>query len=71
MEQGKVVSGELVSVEQTRIRINYSVSAKGVFQPDITSEAETVETAMANLDKAKASLYAWAEGQGYKTEVIG
>ncbi len=31
MEQGKVVSGELVSVEQTRIRINYSVSAKGVF----------------------------------------
>ena len=31
--------------EQTRVRINYKVSAKGVFQPDVTAEAETVETA--------------------------
>ena len=58
-------------LEQTRIRINFSISAKGVFQPDITSEAETVDTALANLDKAKKSLYDWAAAQGYKTEVIG
>jgi hypothetical protein len=30
-----------------------------------------VDTAMANLDKAKKSLYDWASAQGYKTEVIG
>lgn len=56
-------------LEQTRIRINFTVSAKGVFQPDITSEAETVDTAMANLGYAKQSLYDWATAQGYKTEV--
>ncbi len=38
--------------EQTRVRIAYKVSAKGVFQPDVTSEAETVETAMENLRKS-------------------
>lgn len=55
--------------EKTRVRINFSVSAKGVFQPDVTSEAETVETAMYNLDKAHKSLNAWAIAQGYKEEV--
>ena len=38
--------------EQTRIRIAYKVSAKGTFQPDVTSEAETVDTAMINLRQA-------------------
>ncbi|HUT43396.1 MAG TPA: hypothetical protein VMW95_03585 [Desulfobacterales bacterium] len=38
--------------EQTRIRIAYKVSAKGQFQPDVTSEAETVKTAMLNLTEA-------------------
>ena len=57
--------------EQTRIRINYSVSAKGVFQPDITSEAETVATAMANLDEANTQLNNWALAKGIiKEEVI-
>ncbi len=57
--------------EQTRIRINYSVSAKGVFQPDITSEAETVATAMANLDEANTQLNNWALTKGIiKEEVI-
>ena len=57
--------------EQTRIRINYSVSAKGVFQPDITSEAETVATAMANLDEATTQLNNWALTKGIiKEEVV-
>jgi len=46
--------------EQTRVRINFKISAKGEFQPDITAEAETVETAMENLKKAHAELDAWA-----------
>ena len=57
--------------EQTRIRINFSVSAKGVFQPDITSEAETVATAIANLDEANTQLNNWALTKGIiKEEVI-
>lgn len=47
--------------EQTRIRVNYKISAKGLFQPDITSEAETVETAMKNLRQAKAEMSAFAK----------
>ena len=59
-------------IEQTRIRINYSVSAKGVFQPDITSEAETVAKAMANLDEANTQLNNWALAKGIiKEEVVG
>lgn len=54
--------------EQTRIRINYKISSKGVFQPDITSEAETVDTAMANLDKAHKELMAWAMERGLKQQ---
>ncbi len=58
-------------LEQTRIRINFSVSAKGVFQPDITSEAETVATAMANLDEANTQLNNWALTKGIiKEEVV-
>ena len=58
-------------IEQTRIRINFSVSEKGVFQPDITSEAETVATAMANLDEANTQLNNWALTKGIiKEEVI-
>jgi hypothetical protein len=49
----------------TRIRINFKVSAKGAFQPDITSEAETVEIAMINLDKAHSDLLKWAAEKGY------
>lgn len=57
--------------EQTRVRINFSVSAKGVFQPDITSEAETVATAMANLDEANTQLNNWALTKGIiKEEVV-
>lgn len=50
--------------EQTRIRIAYKISAKGTFQPDVTSEAENVETAIENLKKAlhQVKLLAISEG---------
>jgi hypothetical protein len=38
--------------EDTRIRLNFTVSTKGMFQADITSEADTKETAFENLNKA-------------------
>jgi len=56
--------------EQTRIRISFTVSAKGVFQPDVTSEAETVDVAMYNLDQAHQKLEAWAIAKGYKSEEV-
>jgi hypothetical protein len=37
--------------EQVRIRVNFTVSTKGMFQADITSEAETIATAFDNLNK--------------------
>lgn len=52
--------------EQTRIRIAYKVSAKGVFQPDVTSEAETVETAMENLKRALQEVEILADKRGEK-----
>ncbi len=57
-----------VTKEQTRVRVNFKVSAKGEFQPDVTSEAETVDTAMANLDAAYNRLNTWATQNGIKTE---
>jgi len=56
--------------EQTRIRINYKVSAKGLLQPDITSEAETVDTANEKSRQGyKLKSKKWAVDSGYKTEV--
>jgi len=52
--------------EATRVRINFKVSAKGEFQPDVTSESETVETSMANLDAAYKRLERWAVENGVK-----
>lgn len=54
--------------EQTRVRVNFKVSAKGEFQPDVTSEAETVDTAMSNLDLAYQRLNTWALQNGIKAE---
>lgn len=53
------------STEKTRVRINYKISAKNLFQPDITCEAETTETAMALLDETKKKLDIWAKEQGF------
>ncbi len=57
--------------EQTRIRINFKINAKGDFQPDITSEAETVETAMANLSSAEKRLHIWAIKKGLLVVKVG
>ena len=38
--------------ELTRVRTNFTVSAAGKFQSDVTSEAETVDTGFANLNRA-------------------
>ena len=54
--------------EVTRIRIAYKVSAKGVFQPDVTSEAETVDTAMNNLKRGLEEVEALAKGRGEVSE---
>jgi|GEM_PF-3575957 len=62
---GKIIE-ETQQPEQTRIRINYTVGAKGDFKPDITSEAETIETAMENLRAAHESLEAFRVEKGYK-----
>ncbi len=50
--------------EATRIRIAYKISAKGVFIPDVTSEAETVETAIENLKEAVKSIKTFAKSEG-------
>jgi len=56
---------EEIKKEATRVRINFKLSAKGEFQPDVTSEAETVLTAMSNLKEAHAKLNAYAAEQGF------
>ena len=54
--------------EATRIRMNYKISAKGIFQSDITSEAETVETAIKNLAEATSEMEKFRIGAKFKTE---
>lgn len=50
--------------EQTRVRIAYKVSAKGVFQPDVTAEAECVETAMELMRSGYKEICKFAEENG-------
>jgi len=50
--------------EVTRIRIAYKLSAKGIYQPDVTSEAETVETAMKNLKEGLKQVKELAVSEG-------
>jgi hypothetical protein len=38
--------------EQTRVRFSFTVSAKGKFQGEITSEADTLATGIENLNHA-------------------
>lgn len=54
--------------EQTRIRLAFKVTAKGDFQPDVTSEAETVATAVQNLDVAYDRLMEFATSKGYSAK---
>lgn len=64
VENEKTGTGSVDSKETTRVRIAYKVSAKGIFQPDVTSEAETVETAMANLQQGLKQVKEFAISQG-------
>jgi len=54
------------TTENTRVRLSYKISAKGNFQPDITSEAPTVAEAVANLRAAKVEMSKFAADNGYK-----
>ena len=54
--------------EQTRVRMNYKLTAKGIFTPDITAEAETVETATRLLNEATAEMNKFAKAGGFNTE---
>lgn len=53
---------------QTRVRMNYKLTAKGIFTPDITVEAEDVETAILLLADATAEMNSFAENAGFNTE---
>ena len=52
--------------EQTRVRIAFKISAKGQFQPDVTSEAEQVDTAIENLEDALKKVKSLAKNEGYE-----
>jgi len=54
--------------EETRVRMNYKVSAKGVFQPDVTAEAETVETATRMMVEASAEMNKFADANGFSRD---
>ena len=49
-----------VKEETTRVRMNYKISTKGKFTPDITAEAETTETAIRLLNEAHAEMEKFA-----------
>ncbi len=54
--------------EQTRVRMNYKFDSKGIFKPDITSEAETVETAAVNLAEAKVEMDEFIAANSFRTD---
>ena len=53
---------------QTRVRMNFKLSVKGIFTPDITVEAETVEAATLLLNEAAAEMNKFAEANHYNTD---
>lgn len=53
--------------EATRVRISYKLTAQGKFQPDVTSEAETVDTAMSNLKDGLQKVKELAKSEGCTT----
>lgn len=57
-----------METKETRVRIAYKVSAKGQFQPEVTSEAPDVDTAMVNLKKAVADVKVFAKSEGTLVE---
>ena len=53
---------------QTRVRMNYKLTAKGLFTPDITVEAPTVEEATLMLNEATAEMNKFAAANNFNTE---
>ena len=54
--------------KQTRVRMNFAISTKGIFTPNITAEAEDVETATRLLNEATAEMNKFAETNKFNTE---
>ena len=53
---------------QTRVRMNYKLSVKGIFTPDITVESESVEKSIEMLNGATAEMNKFAKANGFNTE---
>jgi len=53
---------------QTRVRMNFKLSVKGIFTPDITVEAPTVEEATLMLNEATAEMNKFAAANNFNTE---
>ena len=53
-----------METKETRVRIAYKVSAKGQFQPEVTSEAPDVDIAMSNLKDAVEKVKVFARSEG-------
>ena len=56
------------STEKTRVRMNYKLTAKGIFTPDITAEAPDVITAIRLLNEATAEMNKFAEANGFNRD---
>jgi hypothetical protein len=69
---GKVIRETTQQAEDhgVRVRVNFKVSTANIFQANITSESDSVETSMANMVKAHRELEAFRIANGYsKPEV--
>lgn len=53
---------------KTRVRMNFAISTKGIFTPNITAEAEDVETATRLLNDATAEMNKFAEANKFSRE---
>jgi translation initiation factor 2 alpha subunit (eIF-2alpha) len=52
MIQGMPIQGQVLTANNSRVRMNMSISAKGAAQWDVTAEFDTPEHAAENLSKA-------------------
>ena len=59
---------ETATEAKTRVRMNYKVSVKGIFQPDITVESETVEKSIQLLNDATAEMNKFADANGFNRD---
>jgi len=59
---------EEAKTEATRVRMNFKLSVKGIFTPDITVEAPTVEAATLLLNEATVEMNKFAAANGFNTD---